>query len=159
LLAERAAQFKPTAVKRAEKTLAKARTRDSMTAFSKLTETVDGQVQIVDQSPLIVPLAQLAPGGERDQLLETLRALVRGYRDSLEPDRRVLLEQFHLTDFARKVVGVGSVGTRAWIALLLGRDGNDPLFLRCSSSSRRPRRRCWKSSWARASSRATASAW
>ena len=129
LLAERAAQFKPRTVKRAGKTLAKARTRDSMTAFSKLTRAVDGQVQIVDQSPLIVPLAQLAPGGERDQLLETLRALMRGYRDWLERDRRVLLEQFHLTDFARKVVGVGSVGTRAWIALLLGRDGNDPLFL------------------------------
>jgi uncharacterized protein (DUF2252 family) len=129
LLAERAAQFRPGTVRRAGKALAKARTRDSMTAFSKLTRAVDGEVQIVDQSPLIVPLAQLAPGGERDQLLETLRALVRRYRDSLDPDRRVLLEQFHLTDFARKVVGVGSVGTRAWIALLLGRDGNDPLFL------------------------------
>jgi uncharacterized protein (DUF2252 family) len=129
LLAERAAQFKPGTVERAEKTLAKARTRDSMTAFSKLTRAVDGQVQIVDQSPLIVPLSQLAPEGERDQLLETLRALIRGYRDSLDRDRRVLLEQFHLTDFARKVVGVGSVGTRAWIALLIGRDGNDPLFL------------------------------
>ena len=129
VLAERAAQFRRAMVKRAEKQLAKARTRDSMTAFSKLTRAVDGQLQIVDQSPLIVPLSQLAPGGERDQLLETLRALVRRYRDSLEPDRRVLLEQFHLTDFARKVVGVGSVGTRAWIALLLGRDGSDPLFL------------------------------
>jgi uncharacterized protein (DUF2252 family) len=129
LLAERAAQFKPGTVERAEKTLAKARTRDSMTAFSKLTRTVDGQVEIVDQSPLIVPLSQLAPGGERDQLLETLRALMRGYRDSLDRDRRVLLEQFHLTDFARKVVGVGSVGTRAWIALLIGRDRSDPLFL------------------------------
>ena len=129
LLAERAAEFKRAMVKRTEKTLAKARTRDSMTAFSKLTRVVDGDVRIVDQSPLIVPLAQLAPGGEADELLETLRALVRGYRDSLEPDRRVLLEQFHLTDFARKVVGVGSVGTRAWIALLIGRDGKDPLFL------------------------------
>ena len=129
LLAERAAQFKRGMVERAGKALAKARTRDSMTAFSKLTCVVDGQVQIVDQSPLIVPLSQLAPEGGRDQLLETLRALMRGYRDSLERDRRLLLEQFRLTDFARKVVGVGSVGTRAWIALLLGRDGNDPLFL------------------------------
>ena len=85
LLAERAAQFKRGTVERAGKALAKARTRDSMTAFSKLTQMVDGRVQIVDQSPLIVPLAQLAPEGERDQLLETLRALVRGYRDSLEP--------------------------------------------------------------------------
>ena len=129
LLAERAARFRPAAVKRTEKTLAKARTRDSMSAFSKLTEVVDGQAQIVDQSPLIVPIAQLAPRGERDSLLEELRALVRVYRDSLDRDRRVLLEQFDLTDFARKVVGVGSVGTRAWIALLLGRDSNDPLFL------------------------------
>ncbi len=129
LLAERAARFKPAAVKRTERTLAKARTRDSMSAFSKLTRKVDGEVQIVDQSPLIVPLAQVAREGARDELLEALRALVRVYRDSLARDRRVLLEQFHLTDFARKVVGVGSVGTRAWIALLLGRDGNDPLFL------------------------------
>ena len=52
-----------------------------------------------------------------------------GYRDTLAFDRRHLLDEFELTDFARKVVGVGSVGTRAWIALLLGRDGEDPLFL------------------------------
>jgi uncharacterized protein (DUF2252 family) len=129
LLAEQAAQFKRATVKRAEKQLAKARTRDSMKAFSKLTRRVDGQVQIVDDAPLIVPLSEFASGAEGTVLLETLQALVRRYRDSLEPDRRVLLEQFHLTDFARKVVGVGSVGTRAWIALLVGRDGDDPLFL------------------------------
>jgi uncharacterized protein (DUF2252 family) len=129
LLAEQAAQFKRATVKRAEKQLAKARTRDSMKAFSKLTRRVDGQVQIIDDSPLVVPLSEFASGAEGTMLLETLQALVRRYRDSLEPDRRVLLEQFHLTDFARKVVGVGSVGTRAWIALLVGRDGDDPLFL------------------------------
>ncbi len=129
LLAENAARFQPAAVKRTEKTLAKARTRDSTSAFSKLTRAVNGQVRIVDQSPLIVPLEVLAPDGDREAILEDLRALMRAYRDSLEVDRRVLLEQYHLTDFARKVVGVGSVGTRAWIALLLGRDGKDPLFL------------------------------
>jgi uncharacterized protein (DUF2252 family) len=129
LLAERAARFNPAAVKQTERNLAKARTRDSMSAFSKLTRKVDGHVEIVDQSPLIVPVGQLAPSGERDELLEGLRALLRVYRDSLEPDRRVVLEQFQLTDFARKVVGVGSVGTRAWIALLFGRDTADPLFL------------------------------
>ncbi len=129
LLAERAARFQPAAVKRTKKTLAKARARDSMSAFSKLTRAVDGQTRIVDQSPLIVPLDVLAPDGQREEMLEELSALVRTYRESLEADRRVLLEQYHLTDFARKVVGVGSVGTRAWIALLLGRDGNDPLFL------------------------------
>ena len=122
-------QFKPKAVKRTEKTLAKARTKDSMTAFSKLTHVVDGQARIVDQSPLIVPIDQLAAGEDRDEMFDELRQLLRGYRETLEFDRRVLLEEFDLTDFARKVVGVGSVGTRAWIALLLGRDGQDPLFL------------------------------
>jgi uncharacterized protein (DUF2252 family) len=82
----------------------------------------------VDQSPLIVPVEVLA-GESHDEVLEQLRTLLRVYRDTLESDRRILLEQFQLTDFARKVVGVGSVGTRAWIALMLGRDGQDPLFL------------------------------
>jgi uncharacterized protein (DUF2252 family) len=126
VLQDYASQFKPKLVKRADKTLAKARTKDSMTAFSKLTHVVDGQPRIIDQSPLIVPLEQLA-GGE--EMFEGLHQLLRDYRDTLEFDRRVLLEQFELTDFARKVVGVGSVGTRAWIALMLGRDGQDPLFL------------------------------
>ena len=129
-LKDYSAQFKPKIVKRADKNIAKARTKDSMTAFSKLTHVVDGQPRIIDQSPLIVPLAQLAAGaGGRDELFEELHGLVRGYRETLEFDRRVLLEQFELTDFARKVVGVGSVGTRAWIALFFGRDGQDPLFL------------------------------
>ena len=126
---EHASQFKQKMVKRAEKTIAKARTKDSMTAFSKLTQQVDGEVRIVDQSPLIVPIEQLAQGHEREEMFEALQQLMRGYRQTLEFDRRTLLEQFRLTDFARKVVGVGSVGTRAWIALLLGRDGEDPLFL------------------------------
>jgi uncharacterized protein (DUF2252 family) len=129
LLQERAADLKPRAVQRTQKTLDKARTRDSMSAFEKLTHVVDGQVRIVDQSPLIVPLDKLVAGSERDQTLEALRALVRTFRESLEFDRRVLLEEFELADFARKVVGVGSVGTRAWIALFFGRDGQDPLFM------------------------------
>jgi uncharacterized protein (DUF2252 family) len=129
VLKDYASQFKPKAVKRTEKTLAKARTKDSMTAFSKLTHVVDGKARIVDQSPLIVPIDQLVAGQGRDELFDELRQLMRSYRATLEFDRRVLLEQFELADFARKVVGVGSVGTRAWIALLLGRDGSDPLFL------------------------------
>jgi uncharacterized protein (DUF2252 family) len=128
-LQEYGSQFKPKAVKRTEKTLAKARTKDSMTAFSKLCQVVDGKVQIVDESPLIVPIAQLAQGRELDELVESLHQLLRDYRATLEFDRRVLLEAFELTDLARKVVGVGSVGTRAYIALMLGRDGQDPLFL------------------------------
>jgi uncharacterized protein (DUF2252 family) len=128
-LQELGSELKPKMAKRTEKTLAKARTRDSMSAFSKLTHLVDGQVRIVDQSPLIVPIEDLAAGSEREEMHEALRALFRDYRETLESDRRVLLERFELADFARKVVGVGSVGTRAWIALLLGRDGEDPLFL------------------------------
>ena len=126
---ELAPRLKEKMVQRTEKALAKARTKDSMAAFSKLTQSVNGEVRIVDQSPLIVPIEQLAPGQEHDEMFEALHQLLRGYRETLEFDRRVLLEQFRLTDFARKVVGVGSVGTRAWIALLLGRDGQDPLFL------------------------------
>ena len=128
-LQEYGSQFKSKLVKRTEKSLAKARTKDSMTAFSKLTHVVDGKVQIVDESPLIVPIDQLAAGRELDEVVESLRRLLRDYRGSLEFDRRVLLEEFELTDLARKVVGVGSVGTRAYIALMLGRNGEDPLFL------------------------------
>jgi uncharacterized protein (DUF2252 family) len=122
-------QLKPSMAKRTEKSLAKARTRDSMSAFSKLTQVVDGEARIVDESPLIVPIDRLVDLESRDALFEQLHQTLRAYRDTLEFDRRVLLEQFELMDFARKVVGVGSVGTRAWIALLLGRDGQDPLFL------------------------------
>ena len=129
VIQEFAAQFKPKLVKRADKQIAKARTKDSMTAFSKLTEVVDGKTRIVDQSPLIVPARQLATGDEFERLYGMLEGVLRGYRETLEFDRRVLLEQFELTDIAHKVVGVGSVGTRAWIALMLGRDGQDPLFL------------------------------
>jgi uncharacterized protein (DUF2252 family) len=129
VLREYASQFASKRVKRTEKALAKARTKDSMSAFAKLTQQIDGRAEIVDQSPLIVPLRVLVPGHEHERLFEWLRKLARIYRNSLEHDRRVLLEQFQLSDFARKVVGVGSVGTRAWIALFFGRDGHDPLFL------------------------------
>jgi uncharacterized protein (DUF2252 family) len=116
-------------VKRAEAQLAKARTRDSMAALAKLTHVVDGEVRIVDQSPLIVPAAQLAAESGSEEILHEVRRLLRAYRGSLPLERRQLLEQFEFHDLARKVVGVGSVGTRAWIALLMGRDDHDPLFL------------------------------
>jgi uncharacterized protein (DUF2252 family) len=128
-MAELGSQLKPKAARQTKKGLAKARTRDSMSAFSKLTRTVGGEARILADPPLIVPLDELAEGPEREELLDGLRGLVDSYLQSLGYERRVLLEQFRLTDFARKVVGVGSVGTRAWIALLLGRDGEDPLFL------------------------------
>jgi uncharacterized protein (DUF2252 family) len=129
VLAKYADQFKPRSVKAAQKALAKARTKDSMSALSKLTQVVDGEVRIVDQSPLIVPIDKLADGAGHKRILKELRAVLAVYRDSLPPERRTLFGQFALADLARKVVGVGSVGTEAWIALLLGPVGNEPLFL------------------------------
>jgi uncharacterized protein (DUF2252 family) len=129
LLAEFGSQLTAKMVKRTGKALAKARTRDSMSAFSKLARVVDGEPRIVADPPLIVPLDELATGAERHEILAWLQELLHSYRSTLEFDRRHLLEEFRLTDFARKVVGVGSVGTRAWIALMLGRDDQDPLFL------------------------------
>jgi uncharacterized protein (DUF2252 family) len=128
-LAEFGSQLTPKVAKRTKKALAKARTKDSMSAFSKLVRVVDGEARIVADPPLIVPMADLLGGTERDEFFEELQGLLLAYRSTLQDDRRTLLEQFRLVDFARKVVGVGSVGTRAWIALLLGRDGEDPLFL------------------------------
>jgi uncharacterized protein (DUF2252 family) len=128
-VAQLSAQFTPKMVKETEKTLAKARTRDSMSAFEKLTHLVDGELRIVAEPPLIVPIEDLADGQERDEMFEGLHQLLRGYRSTLQWDRRILVEEFRLVDVARKVVGVGSVGTRAWIALMLGLDDQDPLFL------------------------------
>ena len=129
VLKEFGSQLKPRGVKKTEKLITKARTKDSMAAFSKLTRIVDGEARIVAEPPLIVPIEDLAHGKERDEMFDGLHEILRSYRETLEHDRRVLLEEFRLTDFARKVVGVGSVGTRAWIALMLGRDDQDPLFL------------------------------
>ena len=129
LLTQLRTQFTKSQLKRAEKTLAKARTKDSMTAFSKLTQMVDGQPQIVSDPPLIERVEDLAGDTDPAVILEGLHQLLRQYRESLQTDRRTLVEEFRLVDLARKVVGVGSVGTRAWIALMLGRDDGDPLFL------------------------------
>ena len=133
-LAELGSQLTPKIVKQTEKTLAKARTRDSMSAFDKLTQIVDGEPRIVADPPLIVPYADLAAGDERQQIFDGIHGLLRSYRQTLEFNRRVLVEQYRLVDVARKVVGVGSVGTRAWIALMLGRDGQDPLFLQAKEA-------------------------
>ena len=109
----------------------KARTKDSLKAFAKLTQEVDGEPRIVSDPPLIVSAADLAQeaGIQFERLEGVIHELFREYRETLQSDRRHLLEEFRMVDLARKVVGVGSVGTRCWIVLLLGRDGDDPLFL------------------------------
>ncbi len=107
----------------------KARAKDSLRAFAKLTWLVDGQPRIIHDPPLIVPIEELARSDDLEGLDAAVRAIVRSYRRSLPRDRRRLLERYHYVPAARKVVGVGSVGTRAWIMLILGRDNSDPLFL------------------------------
>ena len=109
---------------------AKARTRDSMEELGKLTTTVDGQPRIMSDPPLIVPIEDLvADEARRSSLQSELQGIMTKYRRTLETDRRHLIEQYTFVHLARKVVGVGSVGTRCWIALMLGRDESDPLFL------------------------------
>jgi uncharacterized protein (DUF2252 family) len=115
--------------KRLGHNVAKARSKDSLKAFAKLTEIVDGEPRIVSDPPLIVPIDELASGVDQTAIEEFVRGVIRSYRRTLAPDRRSLLERFRYVHAARKVVGVGSVGTRAWIVLMLGRDSNDPLFL------------------------------
>jgi uncharacterized protein (DUF2252 family) len=116
-------------LKRAERNVAKARTKDSMRAFAKLTQYVDGELRIVSDPPLIVPIEELLPPDALGSFEDLVRNFIRKYRRTLPRDRRKLLERFRYVHAARKVVGVGSVGTRAWIVLLAGRDRDDPLFL------------------------------
>jgi uncharacterized protein (DUF2252 family) len=123
--------------KRAEKIAAKAHTRDSLQALSKLCEQVNGQYQIVSQPPIVVPARDLAAtyGLSPDQVIPAIHEQFRAYRATLQADRRHLLERFEIMDAARKVVGVGSVGTRAFIVLLQGRDATDPLFLQIKEAT------------------------
>jgi uncharacterized protein (DUF2252 family) len=123
-------QLKARQRKAVDKGLAKARTKDSMQAVDKLTHMVDGRPRIVADPPLIVPADQLIPDEiDRKRFEGLISDLVAGYRRTMETDRRYLLEQYEFCDMAHKVVGVGSVGTRCWIVLMLGRDTGDPLFL------------------------------
>jgi len=120
--------------RRADAAMAKARTRDSMNALEKMTTIVDGQARIAGDPPLIETIEDLAPGRDRDDFMAEMRGVIRAYRTSLQPDRRHLLEQYRMVDMARKVVGVGSVGTRCFIVLMEGVDGGDPLFLQAKEA-------------------------
>jgi uncharacterized protein (DUF2252 family) len=126
------------AVERNRKALRKARTKDSLQALSKLAVVVDGEHRIVSDPPVIVAARDLMATYDiaPETIMEGLHSLLRAYRATLSNDRRHLLERYEFVDLARKVVGVGSVGTRAWIALLRGRDGDDPLFLQVKEAGR-----------------------
>jgi len=120
--------------KAVDRTVTKARRKDSTRAFAKLAHEVDGAPRIVSDPPLIVPVEDLADGAEAQQIEDGVRGLIDRYRASVRPDVHELLDRYEYADLARKVVGVGSVGTRAWIVLLLGRDDADPLFLQCKEA-------------------------
>ena len=127
-------QIKAKRFKVAEGMLAKAHTRDSTQALGKLTTMVDGKRRIISDPPIIVPVEEVFADVQADALYDQLRAVIGKYRRTLQSDRRHLLEQFTLVQVARKVVGVGSVGTRAWIVLMDALDGVEPLFLQAKEA-------------------------
>ena len=128
-MAELRKEFSAKRLEQVEADVAKARTRDHMRAAKKLTGLVDGELRILDDPPLIVSLEQLVADGAWNGTEDEIRAMVETYRASLPPERRDLFDQYRPVHFARKVVGVGSVGTRAWIALLVGVDAGDPMIV------------------------------
>ncbi|HXB65241.1 MAG TPA: DUF2252 domain-containing protein [Solirubrobacteraceae bacterium] len=117
-----------------EKTSEKAKRKDNTRAFSRLAATGDGEPHIISDPPLIERIEDLLPQAQAQEFEENMHQLLRSYRASLQGDRRRLLERYRYVDLARKVVGVGSVGTRAWVVLMLGRDNDDPLFLQCKEA-------------------------
>ena len=131
-IAQFKSQLPKSAIKKSQAIATKIRTRDSTQAVAKLTRVVDGRREIISDPPLIVPVEEL--GAELDYA--TLHALVDAYARTLAPDRQHLLNQFRLTRIARKVVGVGSVGTQAWILLMEAEDGLDPLLLQAKQAER-----------------------
>ena len=128
-IAEFRSQLKAKRVKATEKMVAKAHTHDSMKALSKLTTQVDGQRRIISDPPLIEPVEEVFSDVQAGAIYELIREVMGKYQRTLQSDRKHLLEQFTLVQVARKVVGVGSVGTRCWIALMDAGDGTEPLFL------------------------------
>jgi uncharacterized protein (DUF2252 family) len=122
-------KVKKRAARNYDKNVAKAESKNSLRAFAKLTHQVDGELRIVSDPPLITPVEDVFEGAKADVLLKRLLELLTQYGKTLDGDVRHLVEEYRYVHAARKVVGVGSVGTRAWIVLMLGKDSDDPLFL------------------------------
>jgi uncharacterized protein (DUF2252 family) len=133
-LAEFRSQVEAKSVKYGEKLLARAHTQDSSQALGKLTTVVDGRRRIIGKPPMIVPIEEAFPDVQADALYELIHSVLATYQRTLQSDRQHLLQQFTLVQAARKVVGVGSVGTRAWIVLLVAGDGVEPLFLQAKEA-------------------------
>jgi uncharacterized protein (DUF2252 family) len=136
LRAEFGAQLAPAQVKRFDKSVAKARSKDSTRAFNKLAYSANGDVGILSDPPLITPVEELLPDTAAHELQAEMQRLIRSYGQTLSRDRRHLLGRFRYADLARKVVGVGSVGSRAWVILMFGRDDSDPLFMQAKEAQR-----------------------
>jgi uncharacterized protein (DUF2252 family) len=136
MAAEFGSQLGPEQVKRFQKIVAKAKGKDSSRAYSKLAVSMNGGARIAADPPLIVPVEDLLPDAEAQEIDDGMRDLIEQYRASLPDDRSRLLDRYRYVHAARKVVGVGSVGTRAWVLLLLDRDGDEPLFLQAKEAQR-----------------------
>jgi uncharacterized protein (DUF2252 family) len=124
------------AARKVQRDMERAERRNSLRALHKLTRRVNGELRLVSDPPLVVPVAELLPEPDAAAVMDGLAALVRDYADTLPTDLRPVVESYRALDVARKVVGVGSVGTRAWVVLMLGRDEEDPLFLQVKEAQR-----------------------
>jgi uncharacterized protein (DUF2252 family) len=118
------------------KAIHKSLSHDHLTAFGKLIEQTDGELRFISNPPLVVPVEELLGEQERERYVEVVSSFLRQYRSSLPPHVRGLVESYRFTRMARKVVGVGSVGTRAWVVLMTGRDAFDPLLLQLKEAKR-----------------------
>jgi uncharacterized protein (DUF2252 family) len=134
LLAEVAQVADRKQMKAAEKNVAKAHKKNSLKAFDRLVHEVDGEPRIISDPPLLVPARELVSDDRRHELEERILEMLGRYRESLKGDRRHLFDSYRFVEMARKVVGVGSVGTRAWVILMMGHDGHDPLFLQAKEA-------------------------
>jgi uncharacterized protein (DUF2252 family) len=117
------------ALKRLQQSVAKAETKDSLKARDKLTAEVDGELRFLSDPPLLVPVEELAQPDQAQVITKAIHEAIRSYRRTLDRDRQHLLDGYSFAGLARKVVGVGSVGTRCWVSLFVGRDHDDVLFL------------------------------
>ena len=134
LLADLAKVADHKQMKVVHKNVKKAQKKNSMKAFDRLVRVVDGEPRIISDPPLLVPADELVSKDERKALEERILEMIGRYRESLEGDRRHLFDEYRFVEMARKVVGVGSVGTRAWVLLMMGRDGQDPLFMQAKEA-------------------------
>ena len=124
------------AAHKVQRDMERAERKNSLRALAKLTTRENGQLRLVSDPPLVVPIGELLPEADAAALVDALTSLARDYADTLRPDLRPVVQSYRAIDVARKVVGVGSVGTRAWVLLMLGRDEDDPLFLQVKEAQR-----------------------